>query len=387
MSSKHQADRRLSADMTVGLLRRAQQERTRGNAQGARAILRALAEHKPQDLRVWMLLATVAEDRIEQARVFEHILTLAPDHQIAQRGLERLRAAGLPSRLPEAPPAQPNVADFLADTRWMQPLEEPPDAPPAMAPVALSADPPAEPPARRRWGPLLVVTLGLAAAAVLLLVRPWEQPPQAALQPTPAPPTPAGTPTPTLEPVTLEPVGTPTPARAQATPSPAPTAKPSQPASSPTPDTTATPTAPAGLASGQIVRAGIWTVTVLDSEHVRELAGSIGPTLQPSGRFVLALVTVSNGGSRPARLPRDLLALFDQSGQRYLAQPGASTVYLETYGRGRFGDFSAEDLLPPSGNLSVPLIFDVPQRSRSLTLRVGAAPAGWAVAPPASAGQ
>ena len=368
--------------MTAALLRRAQQERTRGNSAGARAILRALAEHNSQDLRVWLLLAAVAEDRIEQARAFEHILTLAPDHQIAQRGLERLRAAGLPSSLPKAPPAQPSVADFLADTRWMQPLEEPPSASAAMAPVALNAEPPPQPPVRRRWGPLLVVVLGLATAAVLL-TRPWQQAlPQAALQTTPVPPTPAGTPTPTLQPVTLEPVAGARPTRAATAPSVATTAaRPSQPPSSPTPDTTATPTTPPELAIGQIVQAGIWTVTVLDSQHVRELAGSIGPTLQPSGRFVLALVTVSNRSSRPARLPHDLLALFDQDRRRYLARPGASTVYLETYGRGRFGDFSAEDLLPPSGNLSVPLIFDVPQDTGVLNLRVGAANAGWSVTP------
>lgn len=383
--------------MSAALLRRAQQERARGNSGGARAILRALAESQPQDLRVWMLLAAVAEDRVEQARAFEQMLVLAPDHDLARRGLERLRAAGVPSRLPTAPPAQPSVADLLADPRWTRRAEEPPDTAEAeaLAPVALSAEPAQadQPPAPRRRAALLAVVLALVAVAVLVLLRPWDLlAPRLALQPTPQPApataTPAGSPTPTLEPVTLEPVSSPAATRPPSTPGPpAASAQTARPTASLTPATTATPTSPTSLADGQIVRAGIWTVTVLDAEHVRELAGSIGPALQPKGRFVLALVTVSNSGARPARLPRDLLALFDQNGRRYLAQPAASTVYLETYGRGRFGDFSAEDPLPSGGNVSVPLIFDVPEQARGLSLRVGAAALGWAVAPPSAARQ
>lgn len=381
--------------MSAALLRRAQQERTRGNSTGARAILRALAEHRPEDLRVWLLLAAVAEDRIEQARAFEQMLALAPDHELAQRGLERLRAAGLPSRLPVAPPAQPSVADLLADPRWTQPVEEPPDTRAPLAPVALSAAPPeADQPAkpRRRWGMMLAIMLTLVAVALLVLMHPWDRlTPQLALQPTAAPansPIPASSPTPTLEPVTLEPTGRPAPTRVPSTPGLAPpSTPPAGPRPSALPASATMPARPTELANGQIVRAGIWTITILDTEHVRELSGSIGPALQPKGRFVLALVTVNNSGARPARLPRDLLALFDQDGQRYLPQPAASTLYLETYGRGRFGDFSAEDLLPSSGNVSVPLIFDVPEQARGLSLRVGAAAQGWAVAPPAAARQ
>jgi hypothetical protein len=66
--------------------------------------------------------------------------------------------------------------------------------------------------------------------------------------------------------------------------------------------------------------------------------------------------------------------------------PTASTVYLNTYGRGQRGDLSLEEEIPPGGgNVSVPLIFDVLADARDLRLYVAGEPLGWAVGGAASA--
>lgn len=340
---------RLTPEATAALLRSAQQARANNNPAKARAILRALAERRPDDLRVWMLLAAVAEDRIEQARTFEQILALSPEHELARRGLERLRAAGVPQILP--PPAP-------ADIRALAPPEDE-----GLSPVTLSAAPP-EPAATPRRLPLLLGAslVAVATLIVLFVVRPWAQP------------------TPATPPITAVPAAQPSdaavimPTAAQGSP----------PAPATTPTTTASPTSrptpTPGLAIGQFVPAGIWRVSVLDRAHIRTLDGSIGGQLQPQGRFVLALITVVNGGKQPTRLPRELLTLSDASGQRYLPLPGASAIYLNSYGRGQFGDYSADENIPPdSGNVSVPLIFDVPERATGLELRVSTQQDGWAV--------
>jgi hypothetical protein len=122
-----------------------------------------------------------------------------------------------------------------------------------------------------------------------------------------------------------------------------------------------------------------WHASLIRPEHAVLLEGSIG-ALQPNGRFVLALVAVGNDSAAPAHIPPDLFTLVDGQGRRYLPIPGASTVYLDTYGRGQRGDLSMEEEIPPGGgNVSVPLIFDVPPDTRDLTLHIGDAVAGWAV--------
>ncbi|HEU4326111.1 MAG TPA: hypothetical protein VFS21_23425 [Roseiflexaceae bacterium] len=348
---QHTPAGRLTPEATAALLRSAQQARAHNNPAKARAILRALAERRPDDLRVWMLLATVAEDRIEQARAFERMLVLSPDHQVARRGLERLRAAGVPEVLPPAAPA---------DARALTPPEDD-----GLTPVTLSAGTTAPEPAQRRPLLLGVGALAAVALAVLFVVRPWEQRDPQTQAPVVA--------VPALQPGTA---GVPQPtAAAGSTPGAATT-----PAATAVPSPIPTPTPTPGLAIGQFVPAGIWRVSVLDRTHIRALDGSIGGQLQPAGRFVLALVTVVNSSSQPARLPRELLTLSDASGARYLPLPGASAVYLNSYGRGQFGDYSADENIPPNtGNVSVPLIFDVPERATGLELRVSTTQDGWAV--------
>jgi hypothetical protein len=109
------------------------------------------------------------------------------------------------------------------------------------------------------------------------------------------------------------------------------------------------------------------------------LNGPIG-SRQPNGRFILALVAVGNGGATAAVAPETLFTLVDQRGNRYLPEPALSTLYLETFGRGVYGDFSLGEAIPAGiGQVSVPVIFDVPLDARGLSLHLGDSVAGWPV--------
>jgi hypothetical protein len=156
---------------------------------------------------------------------------------------------------------------------------------------------------------------------------------------------------------------------------PSPTTAPPTPAPSPL------PTPRQILAPGEIVEQGQWHAILIRPEDAVALDGSIG-SFQPRGRFVLALVAVGNDGQSSARLPDDLFALVDGSGNRYAPLPQISTAYLIAYGRGQHGDLSMEDPIPSDGgNKSVPLIFDVPPSARPLYLLVGDSPMGWPIIP------
>jgi hypothetical protein len=227
------------------------------------------------------------------------------------------------------PTATPALAtpDFLAATA----------APPAQSPLPTAALPTVAP-----QEPTAAATVLPAETAAVATVLPAE--------------TPAAPPTAAAEPI---------PGAVQ------PTADPLAPTS-----VAATP-APQGLALGQVVDRGDWSVTVLQPSHLLPLSGSIG-TLPPQGRFVLALVAVGNRGAAPARVPDDLLVLVDARGNRYSPIPSASTAYLSAYGRGVRGDLSLEEEVPAgAGIVSIPVIFDVPADAGGLVLQVAGAPSGW----------
>jgi hypothetical protein len=318
----------------------------RGNRAGARTILRALAARAPDETRAWLLLATVAETRDEQRTCLERVLAIDPENRLALRGLQRFA--------PAPPPVE-------------------------------AAPPPAQ--ALPRWPLYAVIGAGaLVLLLAVLLIRPWESAP-----PAPSPPRPTsvqaaiGAPTaalptialPTPAPATAAPATTPPPSAAAAPPTleaPAATAAP--------PAATAIPMAQptqATLAPGVIETVGPWSATLLRPNFALPLDGSIGP-LQPQGRFVLALVAVENRGPGAARIPPGLFALVDSAGNRYQPLPAASTIFLNTYGRAQHGDLSMEEVIGPEvGNVSVPVIFDVPLAAHGLQLRVGDAPLGWPV--------
>jgi hypothetical protein len=127
-----------------------------------------------------------------------------------------------------------------------------------------------------------------------------------------------------------------------------------------------------------VIARGAWHASLLRPDYAVPLDGAIG-TLQPRGRFILALVDIGNNGTAPARIPANLFSIQAGDGHRYLPVPAASTAYLEAYGHGQRGDLSMEEQIPSGGNVSVPLIFDVPAAARELMLHVGDEPRGWMV--------
>lgn len=366
----------LSDEKVAALLDRAVRARQQGNVPAARALLRALAAHRPELPQVWLALATAAETRAEQRQALERVIALDPQNPLAQRGLARMGDATRAVTPPAAPPATATMV--LPEVPAPVPGVAPPipaDAPgvgaaPALTPTTLT---PEERARAIRW-PLYVV-IG-AAVLLVVLAALW-------LRRTPSAPTalPTATPalpgavraSPTSMPGTGEMLPSAAPAEAAPTPAPAPTSVP--PTLTPLPPTATLPS----LAVGQVVESGNWHVALLRPEDAVMVDGSIG-TIQPRGRFVLALLAIGNSGNTPERIPTDLIVLADSAGQRYTAQPALSTAYLSTYGRGQHGDLGMEDLLPPDGsNKSVPILFDVPLNARGLRLLVQGTPDGWPI--------
>jgi hypothetical protein len=149
------------------------------------------------------------------------------------------------------------------------------------------------------------------------------------------------------------------------------------PSATPIPTSGPTPTPRPVRAFGAVVEQGPWTVTLLRPEHALMLDGAIG-NLQPHGRFALALLAIANDGTIAARVPAGFITLVDASGTVYLPVIEASAAYLNTYGRGQFGDLSLNEAIPPdAGNVSIPVVFDVPPDARDLQLFVAGDSIGW----------
>jgi hypothetical protein len=394
--------------------------RKNGNLAASRALLRALIVQQPNLPQVWLLLATVAETRIEQRHALEQVLALDPRSEPAQRGLTRmgLIEASAPLANASTPAiAQPAATEAAAplansDTPAIRPPTVTEVAPGVVAvPATISTgeyieaahtapelhtldDAPAQAAPDIRW-PLYLV-IGVSALLVLIaaiVLRGAEF--TAALRPAPTAPLPAlGAATQAAAPAldtTVAPEIVPSAAPASdATTLPtlavdttaAPIVGLPQPtAAPPTELPSPAPTPRQTLAPGEIVEYEQWRVILIRPEDALALDGSIG-AFQPSGRFVLALLAIGNDGQAPARLPDDLFVLVDGSGKRYTPLPQLSTAYLTTYGRGQHGDLSMEDPIPSDGgNKSVPLIFDVPPSARPLYLLVGDEPLGWPIIP------
>ncbi|MBK9944041.1 MAG: hypothetical protein IPP13_20775 [Kouleothrix sp.] len=365
----------LLPEQVAALLDRAQQARKRGDLPAARALLHALAAHRPEMPQVWMVLAAVAETRAEQRHALERVIALDPQNPLAQRGLARINAAtpapaAAAIQAPTAPPPQlPTPAEEFAPAAVQSVAAARPGV--GSAPLLTPTTPTAAERARAiRW-PLYLV---IAVAALIALAALWW------LRSTDAP-TAAPAATPALPGV----VAAPTPAAATAAAlldtAPAVDAAttvlptPARPTSAPTSVATLVPT----LVVGRVVASEQWHAVLLRPDDAVPIDGSIS-TFQPQGRFWLALVAIGNDGAAPARMPADLVVLIDRSGQRYLPQPALSTAYLAAYGRGQRGDLSMEDEIPADGgNKSIPLIFDLPPSARELTLVVRGSVAGWPV--------
>jgi hypothetical protein len=396
----------------TALLERAIRARKSGDIAASRALLRALVALQPDLARAWLVLATVAETRAEQRAALERVLALDPRNEPARRGLERM------SRVEPAAPAtarngqhtehveaEPAIAVHQTAGEAVAQAAPPVAAAPRpfapsehaeavrTAPALRSAETAPQRAGRDiRW-PLYLV-IGVSALVVLIaaiLIRGSEF--MAVLRPAPTAALPVlGAATSALAPaldITAVPsaAAAPQPAAGAATlpavanPDLQPTDLPRPTAAQPTPSPSPLPTPRPTRAPGEIVQQGQWHAILIRPQDAVMLDGSIG-SLQPSGRFVLALIAVGNDGQAPARLPDDMFTLVDGASNRYAPLPQISTIYLNTYGRGQHGDLSMEDPIPSDGgNKSVPLIFDVPPSARPLYLLVGDSSVGWQIVP------
>jgi Domain of unknown function (DUF4352)/Tetratricopeptide repeat len=376
MTEQQAKQARLPPEMLAALLHTVRRRQQQGDPIGARVVLRALVTQQPDDPRIWLALATVATTRDEQRRAIEQVIALDPQNTLALRALERFDTSDV------AQTSATLEARATDETALAPPAAGTNEAPAITPAPVLTPVPEAERVRAIRW-PLyavigVAVVLVLIAAAVLRVgPSPAAQAPTPALPGTGLPPTaPVATaaPLPTTA-VGAAPAAAVTPNRGPGLiPSavrPTNTARPSP----PPPSTTPPPT----LAPGAIVVRKPWHASLLRPEHAVLLDGAIG-SLQPRGRFVLALIAVGNDGATPARIPANLFILEDRQGNRYPPTPAASTAYLNAYGRGQHGDLTLEEDLPPGGgNVSVPLIFDVPPGTRTFTLHMGDEPLGWAI--------
>jgi hypothetical protein len=347
-----------------------------GNRQAARAILLALSREHPADVRVWLGLAGVAASRNEQREALERAVALDPDDESARLALARLAADTAPPAAAVAPQAAPPPgADHPQHTPF-----------PLMNAIAAGLI------------LLLLVALGVVLGRAFLggenAAGPTT-PPTPVLQAAPA-----GQPAPGATAAQAgDTPGAPTAAaQAEATAAPPTSTAPATPAgatatpplvpSAPLPVTApplpAATAAPAGqnltLPMGTPIDHDGWTAVLVRPDYVLPLDGAIGD-LRPNGRFVLAVVAVSNNSPNPRVIPPDMFLLVDGQGQRYAPVPGASTAYLALYERAQRGDLALEDTFEPVVGLrSVPIIFDVPPDASGLRLTVnGAGPAGWPV--------
>jgi hypothetical protein len=261
-------------------------------------------------------------------------------------------------------PGQQQAWRLLAEV-----AETPAEEQHALAQASLLGGPASHPPerrSRRPWGMLL----GLALVAVVLLgLLLWtmRDPAPQVSQSAAAPPSNAAEPAPAA---TSESTALPT----------------SPPTAQPTATLTPTPTPqprPEVQALGTLLSYDGWNATLLRPDHAQILTSSLGE-VQARGRFALALLAVSNTTTSTRRLSPDMFALVDEQGQRYRPVAGASSAYLDTYGRGMHGDLALEDQIPPtSGMFSVPLLFDVDPNVSELILTMGQDTAqGWPVLTP-----
>jgi hypothetical protein len=376
----------LPPETVTALLESAGRTRRNGNIPGARALLRALSAQAPDDQRIWLALALVAETRMEQRRALERVIALDPQNPLARRGLSRIGEAAAPPvgdtiRTVRPAPPQPHAnghATLAAESAH---------AAPTLTPIMPT---PEERVRTLRWpmyavagASLLLVLLAavLIRPELFLRPRPLDAPAPTASNTLLNAPT-AAQPLPTLALRTAAPAAAATAQQPVATPftrpSPALVATPTAPLPSPIPPASPAPSPPA-LALGEVVKQGQWHAVLIRPSDAVLLDGSIG-TAQPRGRFLLVLLAIGNDGSTPASIPGDLFAVLDRAGTRYTPLPAMSTAYLDAYGRGVRGDLSLEDTIPPDGsNRSVPLIFDVPAGATDLSLVVKGQAKGWAI--------
>ncbi|MEM8533237.1 MAG: hypothetical protein AAGF95_20520 [Chloroflexota bacterium] len=132
------------------------------------------------------------------------------------------------------------------------------------------------------------------------------------------------------------------------------------------------------LTLGRPVQQDNWYLSLLREEDIVVIQEAIA-NREPDGQFLIVLMTINNSHADAMRIPTNLITLLDGNQNRYDALPQVSTIYLDTYGRGQYGDVSMEELMPPSGNVSVPLIFDIPKTADNFQLYMEGVEAAWPI--------
>ena len=341
----------LPPEMVSSLLQTARKTHARGDTARALVLLQMIAVQAPESREVWLVLADLAATPAQRLAALERLAALDPPHAV------------VPPRAAATPDPQPAL-EFVEVAAPNPPVLR---RAPAVAPAA-----PAQPQAGHfaRWDRLALLILGLMAALVLIFfaVRPVPRPEHV------APPVTATAALAAIDATSV--VATPAAPINTIVATVLPTAV--IPQATATIPPTATPIPP--LPPGAIIETGQWQIALLRPGDALVLDGSIG-TVQPQGRFALALVAVINNGAMDV-LPEDLIVLVDRQGRRFPALPELSRSYLDTFGRGVRGDLSQDERIPGAGvSVSVPLIFDIAADADDLVLMVGDAPRGWLLTP------
>ncbi len=334
----------LTQDAVEQLLQVSLRAARAGNHTAARAVLHALTQQHPDELRAWLHLAELAASEDEQRQAFQHVLMLDPEHPVARQGLQQL---------------QPPIT-----------MVEPAPSPESDA---------QNQPSHQRWLYLAAVASVLFLVALWILISLTGDGRTASIPTSPTAMLPGQSgmlplPNQTASSLAAYPIPTPT-----FEPRPSMPLAASATATLPLLPTLAVPAAITSVPLGTILEHDGWQVTLSRPNYVQFLDGAIGD-MQPGGRFVMALLTVGNRAEAPRSIPPDLFLLIDAQGRSYRALAPASRTYLQIYGPSH-GDLAIDDPLPPGGSLySIPLIFDVSSDATDLILTIGQqAGQGWRV--------
>jgi hypothetical protein len=372
-------------EATVGEVERLLNLSTRaarnGNRAVARRLLYAITREYPQEARAWLWLAGVAENPAEQQQALERVLELDPEHPLARQRLQQLQShADTATPMGFTPPG--NVA-------VPQPAAPAPHLPP---------DRHSRTDRKQQSDNSLVFLIAVAvllAAIIGTLVYQGlnSNPGNVAVPPTPPLALREETPQPAPTQAAVLPANPDSPAESTVLPPPptvavttgtggveVPAGPPAPTMSEPVGTVSPVIEAVGDLPMGALREYDAWQATLLRPDFAVVLDGAIGD-LQPQGRFVLALVAISNNSDQPRRIPPDMFTLIDAQGRRYQPVPNASARYLDMFGRGQRGDLAFEDeIRPDSGLVSVPLVFDVPPDADDLRLAMGDVAGGvWPV--------
>lgn len=339
------------------MLQIAQQAISKGRLQAAQRLLQALSQEYPDEPRVWLLLAELPGPQPVAPSQPDDVSPQSDDAEEPPSPQHELSAA------PVAPPPEQRATQA-----------EPDDHHTAFPLLNVLA--------------MLVIVLLLGAIGVIIGRNVMQTDPFALQSSAPATANPVNPSAEVPDPTAVSPSPTSLPpapqatATASTTATPVPTLTPIEPTATamPVASPEPSPTTITELPLGSILDHDGWSATLLRPDYAVVLDGSLGD-LAPNGRFVLAVVAVSNNSPETRILPPTFFVLRDDQGRTYSPVPQASTIYLTLYQRGQHGDLALEEPLEPSSGMrSIPILFDVPLDASGLRLTTpSSGGAGWPI--------